>query len=140
MTQQGEEKTVNLPCRKILIVDDNEVFLQLFRTKLFGCGFSVVTANSGIEAIRKFTRDSFDLVLTDIYMPGLNGNILARYIRNVSKDVPVIAVTAAPWLANESFDMVIEKPFELKFLMDSMEYYLSDNSEQPEPCEVKYCG
>ncbi len=131
--------TMNLSCIRILIVDDNEVILQLLRTKLCGCGFSVVTANSGIEAIHKLTRDSFDLVLTDIHMPGLNGNILARYIRNVCKHVPVIAVTAAPWLANESFDMVIEKPFELKFLMDSIEYYLSDNSQQPEQYEVKCC-
>ena len=130
---------MDLPCSRILIVDDNEVILQLFRAKLCGCGFSVITANNGIEAIRKFTSDRFDLVLTDINMPGLNGNILARYIRNVSKDVPVIAVTAAPWLANASFDMVIEKPFELKFLMDSIEYYLSDNSKQPEQCEVKCC-
>ena len=125
---------------KILVVDDNDSIRQRLMTKLQSCGFDVICADSGQEAIQKFNNESFDMVLTDINMREINGNVLAQYIRNVTMDVPVIGITGGPWLAGEYFDTVIEKPFELKFLMDSIEYCFSGNLKRSEPYKVRSCN
>ena len=57
-------------------------FAEMLETALAGRGYFVDTAGSGAEAAGKFIRDGFDLVITDIQMPGtMSGNDLARTIR-----------------------------------------------------------
>ena len=109
---------------KILVVDDSNTHLQLLETWLNESGFSVVAVNDGYEAINKFKNEHFDLVLTDICMPGINGNILAQLIHAFRDDVPVVAVTASPFLADLDFDLVISKPCELEGLVTSLQYVL----------------
>ena len=84
-------------------------------------------------------RKKFDLVMTDICMPGLSGNILARYVRNLREDIPIISVTASPWLVNELFDMVIEKPFNLTFLLDTIAYCLRTEADMPDEHALQLC-
>lgn len=58
---------------KILIIDDNADFLEIFSTKLTQAGFQVTTAKDGDEGIQQAKLISPDLVLLDIEMPGING-------------------------------------------------------------------
>lgn len=58
---------------KILIIDDNKDFLEIFSTKLKSAGFEVDTAQGGAEGLEKTTKGKFDLVLLDVEMPGMNG-------------------------------------------------------------------
>ena len=116
---------------KVLIVEDNESIRNLLNTKLNKSNFDVYCAKNVLDAFSKITENRFDLFLTDISMPGLNGNILARYIRNLDKDIPIVAVTASPERANEVFDAVIEKPFCLNFLFDTISYFLQNDSDRP---------
>ena len=112
------------PNYRILVVDDSNAHLQLLETWLSESGFAVVTVRDGYEAISRFNDEHFDLVLTDICMPGVNGNILAQYIHILRKEVPVVAVTASPFLADLDFDLVISKPYELEGLVTSLQYVL----------------
>lgn len=121
---------MNKTC-KVLVVDDNEPIRQLLKTKLNKSDFDVYCAKNVLDALFKFIEEPFDLVLTDICMTGLNGNHLAHYIRNLDKDIPIVAVTASPDLANEAFDAVIEKPFALHYLLDTVSYFLHDESARP---------
>ncbi len=123
MQAQLNEKSENSNY-KILVVDDSNAHLQLLETWLSESGFSVVAVNDGYEAIDRFNNEDFDLVLTDICMPRLNGNILAQYIHIIRKDVPVVAVTASPFLADSDFDLVLSKPCELEGLVNSLQYVL----------------
>ena len=109
---------------RILVVDDSNTHLQLLETWLSESGFSVVAVSDGYEAIDRFNHEHFDLVLTDICMPRLNGNILAQYIHIIRKDVPVVAITASPYLADPDFDLIISKPCELAGLVTSLQYVL----------------
>ncbi|MDA3902253.1 MAG: response regulator [Desulfuromusa sp.] len=109
---------------KILVVDDNNAHLQLMETWLNESGFSVVAVHDGYEAIGIFQKDLFDLVLTNICRPGINGNILAQFVHAFSKEIPVIAVTASPYLAGPDFDLVLSKPYELEGLVNSLQYVL----------------
>lgn len=124
---------------KVLIVDDNEPIRQMLKTKLNKSDFDVYCAMNVLDAFFKFMEEPFDLVLTDICMPGLNGNNLARYIRNLDKDIPIVAVTASPDLANEVFDAVIEKPFALNYLLDTISYFLQDETEIPAEQAYQLC-
>jgi CheY-like chemotaxis protein len=129
---------MNATC-KVLVVDDNEPIRQLLKTKLNKCDFDVYCAENVLDAFYKFIEEPFDLVLTDICMPGLNGNHLASYIRNLDKETPIVAVTASPGLANEVFDAVIEKPFTLNYLLDTITYFLHDETDIPAGQTYQLC-
>jgi|SRR3989344_5166345 len=58
---------------RILIIDDNKDFLDIFSTKLTSAGYSVVTASGGAEGIEKAKTQHPDLVLLDVEMPVMNG-------------------------------------------------------------------
>ena len=59
--------------QKILIVDDNKDFLEIFSIKLAAVGFEVITANSGKEGIVKAKEVKPDLILLDVEMPEMSG-------------------------------------------------------------------
>lgn len=74
----------------ILCVDDEQIPLVLRKTVLEKLGYSVVTANSGTEALEQLQTQHVDLVLTDMLMPGLSGVELAREIKLRMPKLPII--------------------------------------------------
>ena len=103
----------------VLIIDDEKQILQMFRQVLPEFGFAVETAGDGKEGIQKFDRGCFDLVITDVLMPGIGGIEVAQYIRNSRKNTPVIGISGTPWLLKDTdFDSVISKPFPITTLVD----------------------
>lgn len=77
----------------ILAVDDSEPIRKMLRMVLANSGHTLELAEDGIEALDKFSRHRFDLVVTDINMPRMTGLELIRQIRNLTKDVPILALT-----------------------------------------------
>jgi len=108
--------------RNILVIDNEESILLMITMALAKYGFNVEIAADGMEGIKKFDEGHFDLVITDILMPGLNGNGVARHIRNSeSKYTPVIAISGTPWLVeNGDFDAVLPKPVSIQTLVDTV--------------------
>ena len=106
----------------VLVIDDEIGILQIIRQALTKFGHNVETAADGQEGIRKFDDGSFDIVITDIRMPGIDGNGVVKHIRNSEKQfIPVIAISGTPWLMeSNAFDMVLAKPFPLKKLVESI--------------------
>jgi DNA-binding response OmpR family regulator len=106
----------------VLVIDDEKGILQIIRQALTKFGHNVETAMDGQEGIRKFDHGNFDIVITDIRMPGIDGNGVVKHIRKSDKQsVPVIAISGTPWLMeNNAFDMVLTKPFPLKKLVESI--------------------
>ena len=106
----------------ILVIDDEKRILQLMHQALTKCGYQVETADDGQEGIRKFDDGCFDIVITDIMMPIIDGKGVAAHIRKSKKQsIPVIAMSGTPWLLeNETFDMVLSKPFPLNKLIESI--------------------
>ena len=106
----------------ILVIDDEKGILQLMHQALTKYGHHVETADDGQEGIRKFDDGCFDIVITDIRMPVIDGNGVVAHIRKSEKQsIPVIAISGTPWLlGSDSFDMVLPKPFSLKKLIDSI--------------------
>ncbi len=107
---------------KILVIDDEEQLVLMLSMALSKYGFNVEIATSGVEGIKKFDEECFDLIITDICMPGLSGNDVVKYVRNSKKYfTPVIAITGTPWLPEDaSFDAVFTKPFSIGDLVEAV--------------------
>jgi putative nucleotidyltransferase with HDIG domain len=78
----------------ILVVDDEEAIREVVSTLLDSQGYRCTTCDNGRKALEAFRNDSFDLVLSDIVMPEMDGMKLLAEIRQADPDVPVIMVTA----------------------------------------------
>ncbi|MDH3998193.1 MAG: response regulator [Desulfuromonadales bacterium] len=86
--------------KNILVVDDSPFFIESLRDLLTKEGFNVETALSGEEALEILNRSdkpaNFDLLITDLVMPGISGYELAQYVREknkVGRFTPVIMLT-----------------------------------------------
>lgn len=103
------------------MVDDETMVLMLVKAALTKANFNVDTAGAGDEAIRKFNTGTYDLVITDICMPGTDGNHVVHHIRKSTKHTtPVVGISGTPWLLNNTeFDTVLPKPFTIKSLLDT---------------------
>ena len=89
--------------KKILLVDDEETILDTYSLLLGEKGYSVVTAVNGRKALEEFSRNSFDLVITDLAMPGGDGFKLLEEIKGRSPKTPVIVFTGKRYKAVKEF-------------------------------------
>ena len=67
--------------RKILVVDDDPVVGKSFDRVLAGKGYAVITASNGEEALHKLSNENYDVVFTDIKMPGMSGLEVAERVK-----------------------------------------------------------
>ena len=80
--------------KKILIVDDSPTMLMSMSSVLTKSGYEVAQANSGAEAVKAVEAGAKPaLVITDYHMPGMTGDSLARRLRKVRPDIPIILFT-----------------------------------------------
>lgn len=87
------DRTLPLPDSKILFVDDEREMLSTVKAYLTGSGYGVFVAESGERALELAGKDNFDIVITDLNMPGLNGLELLKAIKEIHSDTEVIIVT-----------------------------------------------
>jgi DNA-binding NtrC family response regulator len=89
-------KTKMSACKHILIVDDDERVLFVLRRILTGLGdgYEVATAGSGREALSEAGVSPFDLLITDLRMPGMSGVELTEAIKALNPKTVVVWVTA----------------------------------------------
>jgi DNA-binding NtrC family response regulator len=104
---------------RILIVDDEENVLVLFKRVLAKEGYQVECASSAYEALNRLENNSFNLVLTDLKMDGMDGIDLVRKSKAVNPTVPFIMITAygtiqaAMTAANEGVENFLVKPIDI---------------------------
>lgn len=84
---------MNLTHFKILLVDDEKEYLDVIQLILESNQFKVKTASSGMEALKQMKKESFDLVITDLMMPGMNGLELLETIKSQYQETEVILFT-----------------------------------------------
>ena len=79
--------------KSILFVDDHEPLAHLTCEILQRSGYRVECAYNGPEALAKFEQGSFDIVVTDLLMEGMDGMELARRLRQQAPELPIVIVT-----------------------------------------------
>jgi len=83
---------------RILLVDDDAAILRAYAKTLEAAGFTVDKAADGAEAAARFKVSRYDVIVSDISMPGMTGLELVRAVREFDLDVPVVLVTGDPSL------------------------------------------
>ena len=79
---------------KLLIVEDDQQLQQMFIRILNKHGYSAVGVSNGLLALDALDRDYFDLIITDIMMPEMDGFELVQQLRDVGNKIPILMITA----------------------------------------------
>jgi len=124
---------------RILIIEDEKKIADTLAKGLKELDFHVETAYDGKIGLRLFESGSFDLIITDINLPGINGYDLCKSIRSRNQHIPVIMLTALGAMDDkiEGFDAgaddYLVKPFEFKELLVRLRALLKRTMNQQLP-------
>ena len=119
---------------RVLVVEDNAVNQMVIARYLQKLGHTCTLASDGIEALKKHQEDTFDLILMDVHMPGLDGISATRQIREIGGRlgaIPIIGLTARAMQGDrETFlaagmNDYVSKPIDLRSLIAAMGRALS---------------
>jgi CheY-like chemotaxis protein len=112
---------------RVLIVDDERGMCDFLQYFLAGEGYTVDQASSSSEALQKMTHAPYDIVFTDIRMPGMDGLEMLKRIKQHAPDVAVVVMTAYPSseyelkAVNYGADQYVAKPLDnLDAILDVM--------------------
>ncbi len=121
---------------KVLVVDDEEVIRKGICRVMEGRGYQAESSESGFGAIEKLQKAPFNIVITDLKMPGMDGIEVLKAIKILQPNVPVIIITgystvdtAVEAMKNGAFDY-IAKPFTPKQIIEMVEKALEQRTVQ----------
>ena len=112
---------------RVLVADDEEDILDIVQDRLEACGFNVITATNGAEALRRIMTEKFDGVFLDVKMPEMTGIEVLEEVRKKNTKLPIIIITssmsreaAIDSLAKGANEYIL-KPFDWQELKDKIE-------------------
>ncbi|WP_165813643.1 response regulator [Aliarcobacter skirrowii] len=114
----------------ILVAEDNITNQELIKIILEKSNIKVTIAKNGKEAVELFSKNRFDLILMDLQMPGLSGFDATKKIREIDKQIPIVALTASNLIedrekANEVLmDDFLIKPIDTEILYNVLIKYI----------------
>ena len=112
---------------RVLLVDDEEKFLDVLSQRLGTRGIDAVTATSGEEALVKIKNKNFDVIILDVIMPGIGGIEALKRIRQENPEVQIIMLTGkssiekAVTAIKEGAIDFLEKPADIDKLLEKIE-------------------
>jgi len=124
--------------KKILIVDDEPSMRLALSESLESCGYKVETSESGEDALAKFQAGKFEVVITDMRMPGIGGMEVLRGIKKVSSQTPIVVITAygtvntAVEAMKEGASDFIMKPFSVDHLESIVKKVVAEKDRKVE--------
>jgi len=116
--------------KTILIVEDNASILEMIQLFLEEEGYSVLTSSEGLGVMDIVKKKNPDLILLDIWIPGLDGIEVAKNLKkNIeTKDIPIVMVSAHPsagkMAAQAGANELLPKPFNLVDLLSVIEKFI----------------
>ncbi len=126
---------ISLPTGKerILVIDDEQVIVNMEEEMLGRLGYRVISRTSSTEAFQVFLQDpaGFDLVITDMNMPLINGDVLARKILELRSDIPIIMCSGSLMSIDEQkaksigIREFIMKPLKMRTLAETVRKVLN---------------
>jgi CheY-like chemotaxis protein len=132
--------------RRILVVEDNRAIRNLVSQILGFMGFEVSLAGNGVEALSLFIESAFDLVLTDLEMPIMDGWSLTHRIKERSPNVPVVWMTGADRetvlkkVERGPVDSILFKPFKIEDFQRTVQGALASGTGEHGSPAMKWGG
>lgn len=132
--------------KKVLVIDDTKSIRLLITTCLEFCGYEVLTASNGIEALDLLKNEKVDLIFLDIKMPEISGTEVLRRIRGMGTETPVIIMTAFGTVKNAvectklGAVAYLQKPFtveKVRNVLSEVEQYLESDTISTEKYIIK---
>ena len=115
--------------KAILFVDDNAVLARMTCEILRRHGYRAECVYNCCDALARFESETFDLLVTDYRMDGMNGVELARLVRQKSPGIPVIIVTGyAPEQESEAVNVWLEKHEMFPALLEKIDFLLDEGN------------
>lgn len=120
--------------KRILIVEDNDLNLKLFRDLLTAHGYETIETKEGLEAITLTRSEHPDLILMDIQLPEISGLDVTRRLKaeEALRDIPIIAVTAFAMKDDEEkilaagCEAYISKPISIVPFLNTVRRFLGE--------------
>jgi len=132
-SREGKKRLEKLMHGAILVIDDEPALLEIIKDLLTPEGIEVKTVTSGDKGISLFRKDAekFSMIMTDLGMPGMNGWEVAREIRSLNTEIPIILMTG--WgleisnkeVKNAGITELVAKPFTIRKVQALVTKYLS---------------
>ena len=122
--------SAEIPARILLAEDDNDMRRFLVKA-LQNAGYSVASFDNGLSAYNRLREEPFELLLTDIVMPEMDGIELARRATELDPEIKVMFITGFAAVALNEADIlpreatVLAKPFHLRQLVTEIERFLA---------------
>lgn len=129
--------------KNILIIEDEKAIQKILSEPLSHAGYTVTTASDGLEGIRAFHMQPFDLILLDILLPKIDGYTVCEMIRQES-GIPIILLTALDAEEDQvrGFDLLaddyITKPFSIRLVLKRVEALLRRADVNDEKDTLRY--
>lgn len=116
----------------VLVIDDEQMIRDMLKQALARIDVQVRTAGDAEGGMAEFDRGIYDLVITDVRMPGVDGRRIVHHIRRSRRNqTPVIGVSGTPWLLqNGDFDDVLQKPFAIQNLIEKVKLLTRSTAER----------
>lgn len=121
--------------RKVLVVDDDSVVGQSINRVLTEQGYKVREATSGLEALEELGHQHYDMVFTDLRMPGMDGLDMASRMKKYHPEMPIVVITGYGTEASElkarelGVAAFLHKPLSPEMIIDNAERVLRERDE-----------
>lgn len=132
-----------MDCAKVLVVEDDSAINDVVCRRLAKTGLAVESAFSGTEAKRLLTGQCFDLVITDLMLPGMSGEQVVQAARGLDENLPVIVISARTSPADKvdlltlGADDYLTKPFDLDELAARVQVQLRNSARRKEAAPAR---
>lgn len=121
--EKGKPLTGKRDKARILVIEDEDEVRELLKDILVGGAHQVETASRGREGLKMLRKKDFDLVFTDLGMPGMSGWQVAEETKKKNRNTPVVLITG--WeirlepseLKERGVDWIVNKPFKVKQIL-----------------------
>lgn len=123
---------------RLLLVEDDQALRFIVRDNLEQKGYAVDVAEDGAQALERFSKKSYHLIILDVMLPKIDGFKVAEHIREKNEHVPVIFLTARSMTEDKitglsiGGDDYIPKPFSMEELLLKIKIFLKRSNQAPE--------
>ena len=124
--------------KTILVVEDDPDVLSAIVKNLEHVGYKILTANDGMEGLKKIKSGGYDLVITDIVMPYVSGTGVVSALKESNPHIPVIAITGygeipETMAVEQKADLVLSKPVRMSDLKEHIAKLLDVSETESKP-------